>query len=67
MVEQRSWEAELRGAAAEAEHELQRVVSYVNDKVVPEVRSRTAGALHSIAGELRRLADHLDAERGPRS
>lgn len=67
MGEQRGWDGELRSAAAEAERELHRIVGYMNDRIVPEVRARTASAVHSVAGELRRLADLLDEQRkGPR-
>ena len=72
----RPWEQKLHEAAATVEEELRRVVTYINDEVVPEVRQNSSKALRAAAAEMERLAgsvldedrDSLDAARacGPR-
>lgn len=62
-----AWEARLRAAAGEMEGEVHRVIAYLNDKVVPEVRRNGSEALHAAATELRKLAERVDAanHQGP--
>jgi hypothetical protein len=45
------------------EQEVRRVISYLNDQVVPEVRQNSSKALRVAAGQLTRLADHLESRR----
>jgi hypothetical protein len=47
------------------EMELRHAVSYVNEAIVPQVRSESITAIRSIADSLRTLADRLD-QKGPR-
>jgi hypothetical protein len=47
----------------DAERELKRVVQYVNDKVVPEVRGASTTALRSAAEQLQKLADYLEEKK----
>jgi len=47
------------------EMELRHAVAYVNDAIVPQVRSESITAIRSIADSLRSLADRLD-QKGPR-
>lgn len=42
------------------EEELKRVIAYLNDEVVPEVRENSSRALKSAADQLARLAERLD-------
>jgi hypothetical protein len=42
------------------EDDVKRVITYLNDKVVPEVRDHSSKALRIAAEQLERLADHLD-------
>lgn len=51
-------------AAARAEEELRRVIAFLNDRVVPEVRQNSSQALRAAAEQLTRLAEHLDSRRG---
>ena len=62
MAEQpkRAWEQQLRDAAAHLEADLQNVVTYINDQVVPEVRRNGSEALRAAAAELHRLAQRMD-------
>ena len=68
--EQRPWEQQLREAATRAEEELRRVVKYINDEVVPDVRKNGSQALRAASDELRKLAQRMDehnsdAQKGP--
>ena len=63
-VERRAdWEQQLREAAARAEEELRRVLTYINDEVVPEVRRNGSEALRAAAIELQKLAQRMDDRR----
>lgn len=49
------------------EMELRHAIAYVNDAVVPQVRSESITALRKISNKLQNLADRMDqAHRGPR-
>ena len=54
---------EVRGAAARAEDEVQRLIRYLNDEVVPDVRRHSSSALRTAADRLRDLAQSLDDRR----
>jgi hypothetical protein len=43
--------------------EVKRVITYLNDQVVPQVRQNSSSALRAAAEQLARLADHLDQGR----
>lgn len=45
------------------EDDVKRVITYLNDRVVPEVRENSSKALRIAAEQLGRLADHLDRSR----
>jgi hypothetical protein len=45
------------------EDDVKRVITYLNDKVVPEVRENSSKALRIAAEQLARLADHLERAR----
>jgi len=51
------------GCSGRFEEDVKRVVSYFNDRVVPEVRQNSSKALRVAAEQLARLADHLDRTR----
>jgi hypothetical protein len=48
------------------EMELRHVIAYVNDAVIPQVRSESISALRTVADKLRDLADRFDQNSGPR-
>ncbi len=54
------FEQDLRYAANRAEEELQRLVRYINDEVVPDVRKHSSTALRSAAEGLRSLAEKME-------
>jgi hypothetical protein len=41
--------------------EVKRVIAYLNDEVVPEVRQGSSRALRAAAAQLEKLAEHLDS------
>jgi hypothetical protein len=49
------------------EMELRHAIAYVNDAVVPQVRSESISAMRKLSDTLRNLADRMDQPRGPRS
>ena len=59
-IPRRPWEQRLHEAAATMEDELKRVVTYINDEVVPEVRQNGSSALRAAAAELERLARRME-------
>ncbi len=59
------WESKLREAAAHVEADVQRVVQYLNDEVVPDVRRNGSAALKAAALELQRLTARMDDSRRP--
>jgi regulator of sigma D len=46
------------------EEELKKVIDYLNDQVVPQLRQGSSDALRSAADRLRKLAEQLDDRRG---
>jgi hypothetical protein len=61
--EQRPWEQHLREAAKHAEDDVKRVVKYINDEVVPDIRQNGSEALRKAAVQLQKLADRMDDSR----
>lgn len=54
------------------EMELRHTIAYVNDAVVPQVRTESISAMRKISDKLRSLADRMDQNaqsqrRGPRA
>jgi hypothetical protein len=62
-VDPKPWEQQVRDAAVRAEEEVRRVVTYINDEVVPEVRQSGSHALRFAAEELQKLAQKMDERR----
>ena len=46
------------------EMELRHAAAYVNDAVIPQVRSESISALRTVADTLRSFADRLDRQPG---
>lgn len=57
-------EQQLNEAGARVEEELKRVIRYVDDEVIPEVRRHGSTALRVAADRLRELAEHMDERPG---
>jgi hypothetical protein len=60
------WEERLHQAGNRLEDEVRRVIQYINDEVVPEVRRNGSSALRTAAAELEKLANHMDRKSGPK-
>jgi len=60
MNEPKPWEQQLREAAAKAEEELRRVVTYINDEVVPDIRRNGSVALKAAAEQMQKLAQRME-------
>jgi hypothetical protein len=54
------WEERLSEAGARVEEEVRRVVRFIDDEVVPDVRRNSSTALKAAAEKLAKLAQHLD-------
>jgi hypothetical protein len=53
----------VRSLVSEVERDLARLIRYMNDEVVPEVRRGFSCGLRAAAEQMGRAAEHLD--RGP--
>lgn len=53
-------------AKPRVEEELKRVITYLNDEVVPEVRQSSSKALKIAAEKLTKLAERIDRNSGGR-
>ena len=49
------------------EMELRHAVRYVNDAMIPQVRSESITAMRKLSDTLKNLADRMDQAKGPRS
>ena len=59
----RRWEQQFREAARHAEEDVRRVITYINDEVVPDIRQNGSEALRFAARELEKLAQRMDDRR----
>lgn len=64
---QKPLEQRLHEAASRAEEELRRLVRYLDDEVVPEVRRNGSTALRAAAVRLQKLAENMDDARAKAS
>lgn len=53
----------LEDAAREADRRLQEAIDYLNDEVVPKVRTHSTRALRIAADKLEDLADYMDERK----
>ena len=58
---QKPLEEKLNEAASQVEQELKRVLRFIDEKVVPEVRQQGSIALRDASQRLTKLAEHLDS------
>ena len=59
----RRLDAEFSGASQKLEHEKERVITYLNNEVVPAIRNHSSKALRAAAEQLSRLAEYMDQNR----
>ena len=60
---QSTLEQRLREAASHVEADVRRLITYVNDEVVPDVRRNGSEALRAASSELERLARRMEDAR----
>ena len=60
----RKVDAQFGKVGPRIEDEVKRVIAYLNDQVVPQVRQNSSSALRCAAEQLERLAEHLDQRSG---
>lgn len=65
----RKTETKFKEEMPRVEEEIQKVITYLNDVVVPEVRDNSSRALRAASEQLAKLAERLDRKAGfrPRS
>jgi hypothetical protein len=56
----------LNKAVPRVEEELKKVITYLNDEVVPKVRENSSKGLRVAAEQLTKLAEHLDRSAAAR-
>lgn len=61
------WEQRVQQTAARAEEDLRRVIKYMNDEIVPDLRRRGATTMRAGAAELEQWAIWLDGRKTPLS
>jgi hypothetical protein len=59
----RKLDAEFGDAARKVEQESERVITYLNNEVVPAIRNHSSKALRVAAEQLHRLAEYMDRNR----
>ncbi len=62
----RRMDAEFGSVAPRVEEEVRKVIDYLNDEVVPEVRRNSSQALRTASEHLAKLAAHLDGATRPK-
>ncbi|MGC2163582.1 MAG: hypothetical protein WA634_16865 [Silvibacterium sp.] len=62
----RKAEEKFQQAMPRVEEEVKKVIAYLNDEVVPEVRENSSKALKVAAEQLAKLAERLDRGTGGR-
>ena len=58
-----NWNEKMQEAADRTEAEVRRVIRYMNDEVVPDVRKHSSIALRAAAEQLQSLAKSLDDQK----
>ena len=53
----------LNNVSPKIEEEVRKVIDYLNDEVVPQVRRNSSDALRIAAEHLEKLAKHLDSKK----
>jgi len=59
----RKLDEEFGDAARKVEQESERVITYLNDEVVPAIRNHSSKALRAAAEKLRQLAEFMEKNR----
>ncbi len=62
----RKVDAEIGNIGPRVEEEVRKVITYLNDEVVPEVRRNSSQALRTASEHLTKLAEHLERSTRPK-
>ena len=57
------WKQDVQQATEYIEQDVRRVIAYINDEVVPDIRRSGSHALRTAATELQKLAQRMDDRR----
>lgn len=57
------WGQHLQQASEHIEQDVRRVIAYINDEVVPDIRRSGSHALRIAASELQKLAQRMEESR----
>ena len=57
------WNSKVQEAVDRTEAEVRKLIQYLNDEVVPDVRKQSSSALKTAAERLQALANSLDDHR----
>lgn len=57
------WEARMQDVIRSAEEDVRKLITYINDEVMPDVRRNGSSALRSAAAELHKLAERMDESK----
>ena len=61
----RSWEQIFQNTGSRVEEDLRRIIQYINNEVVPDVRRNGSSALRFASDELQKLAQRMDDRAQP--
>ncbi len=59
----RKLDAEFGEAAQKLDRETERVITYLNNEVVPAIRNHSTKALRIAADQLNKLAEYMDRDK----
>ena len=59
----RKLDKEFGEAARKVEEESEKVITYLNNEVVPAIRNHSSKALRTAAEQLHKLAEYMDQNR----
>jgi hypothetical protein len=59
----RKMDAEFGGAAEKFDREKEKVITYLNNEVVPAIRTHSTKALRVAAEQLSKLAEYMEKNR----
>jgi uncharacterized protein involved in exopolysaccharide biosynthesis len=62
-AQDRNKRTNLEDVGRRIDEELQQIIGYLNNDVVPKVRTESSSALRKAAEQLRKLADYMDEHR----
>jgi hypothetical protein len=62
----RKMDQELGDAAQRLEQESERLITYINNELVPAIRNKSSKALRMTAEQLHKLAEKMEKQQAPK-